>query len=79
VAPWVELPLWVPEAPDTVGFSQIDCGKAIAAGLCFRPLAETIADTLAWANARPADHQWRAGLATEKEQQILTPDEPPQA
>ncbi|MBX0327233.1 hypothetical protein K2Z83_06005 [Oscillochloris sp. ZM17-4] len=72
VAPWVELPLWVPEEPDTLGFSQINCGKAIAAGLRFRPLAETVADTLTWARARPADHQWRAGIAADKEASILS-------
>jgi 2'-hydroxyisoflavone reductase len=71
VTPWGELPLWVPEAPDTVGFSQIDCAKAIAAGLRFRPLATTVADTLAWASARPADYVWRAGLAAEKEGALL--------
>jgi 2'-hydroxyisoflavone reductase len=71
VAPWSELPLWVPEAADTVGFSQIDCAKAIAAGLRFRPLAATVADTLAWAAARPADHQWRAGLPAERERELL--------
>jgi 2'-hydroxyisoflavone reductase len=71
VAPWVELPLWVPEAPDTLGFSQINCAKAIAAGLRFRPIADTIADTLAWANARPVDHEWRAGLAPDKERAAL--------
>jgi 2'-hydroxyisoflavone reductase len=71
IAPWVEMPLWEPEAPDTVGFSQIDCSKAIAAGLRFRPIADTIADTLAWAASRPADHEWRAGLAPEKERAAL--------
>jgi 2'-hydroxyisoflavone reductase len=71
VAPWVELPLWVPEAPDTVGFSQLNCARAIAAGLRFRPIEATVADTLAWAQSRPADHEWRAGLAPEKEREVL--------
>lgn len=71
VSPWVELPLWMPEGPDTIGFSQVNCARAIAAGLRFRPIAETVADTLAWAQTRPADHQWRAGLAADKEAEIL--------
>lgn len=71
VQPWMELPLWVPEAPDTLGFSQIDCGRATAAGLRFRPIAETAADTLAWATTRPSDYVWRAGLAAEKEAELL--------
>jgi len=71
VQPWVELPLWVPEGPEHVGFAQIDVSRAIAAGLSFRPIADTCADTLAWAQSRPADYQWRAGLAPEKEAGIL--------
>lgn len=76
VQPWMELPLWVPEAPDTLGFSQIDCSKAIAAGLRFRPIAETVADTLAWAQTRPSDYGWRAGLAAEKEAGLLAEIKP---
>lgn len=50
VAPWSELPLWMPEeaAPHLQGFMLINCDKAVSAGLTFRPLSETIQDTLAW-------------------------------
>jgi 2'-hydroxyisoflavone reductase len=72
VQPWSELPLWVPaEDPSNAGFDAIDCSRAIAAGLRFRPLADTIRDTLAWAATRPADHAWRAGLAREREAELL--------
>lgn len=71
VQPWVELPLWVPDTPEHAGFSQISIAKALAAGLAFRPAVATCADTLAWARSRPADHQWRAGLAPEKEAGLL--------
>lgn len=71
VRPWSELPLWVPDTPDHAGFSQVSVAKALAAGLTFRPTVETCADTLAWARTRPADHQWRAGLAPEKEAALL--------
>jgi 2'-hydroxyisoflavone reductase len=72
VAPWMEMPLWIPDSdPDSVGFSTINCGKAIATGLTFRPLAETVRDTLAWAATRPADHKWRAGLTAEREAELL--------
>jgi 2'-hydroxyisoflavone reductase len=72
VAPWSELPLWVPDSdPDSLGFSAFDCRKAITAGLTFRPLAETVQDTLAWAASRPADYQWRAGLTAEREAELL--------
>lgn len=69
VGAFVELPLWVPESE--AGIEQINCSKAIQAGLTFRPLTTIIADTLAWQQTRPADHQWRAGLTEEREQALL--------
>ncbi len=70
VTPWTELPLWVP-SEDHAGFNTANVCKAVAAGLTFRPLADTIRDTLAWAATRPTDHTWRAGLKPEKEQELL--------
>jgi len=79
VAPWSELPLWIPQSdPDMLGFSDVSCAKAIAAGLVFRDLATTVRDTLAWDAARvdaaesPARAlQPRAGLAPEREAELL--------
>lgn len=72
VAPWTELPLWLPEdSAGKDGFMQANVGKAIAAGLTFRPLEETIAATLDWDATRPADQARVAGLAAEKEAEIL--------
>lgn len=73
VRPWSEIPLWIPaEAdPDAAGFSDVSCARAIAEGLVFRPLGETVRDTLAWHAARPADHAWRAGLDPEREAGLL--------
>lgn len=72
VAPWSELPLWVPESdPDLAGFASISIEKALRAGLTHRPLADTVRDTLAWAATRPADHHWRAGLTPEREAELL--------
>jgi 2'-hydroxyisoflavone reductase len=71
VQPWMELPLWVPETPETAGFSQVSIAKAVADGLSFRSALDTAADTLAWAHTRPADHKWRAGLSAEKEADLL--------
>ncbi len=53
VTPWTELPLWIPQS-GYAGFFRVDCRKAFAAGLCFRPLAETIRDVASWQNARAA-------------------------
>lgn len=69
VGPWIEVPLWLPMASD--GISHTDCSKAFAQGLTFRPLGETVRDTLAWEQTRPADHAWRAGLKPEREKEVL--------
>ena len=71
VEAWSDMPTWVPDDEEGVGFSRIDVSKAIGAGLRFRPLEETVRDTLAWARTRPADHEWRAGLTAEREAQVL--------
>jgi 2'-hydroxyisoflavone reductase len=70
VQPWSELPLWLPE-PEYVGMDQVSIHKALTNGLEFRPLTDTIRDTLAWQANRPADYQWRAGLSAEREAQLL--------
>lgn len=69
VGAFVEVPLWVPA--EMAGLEQINCQKAINAGLTFRPLATTIRDTLAWDKTRDAAHQWRAGLAPDREVALL--------
>jgi 2'-hydroxyisoflavone reductase len=71
VAPWSDLPVWVPDTDEDAGFSQVDVSKAIAAGLTFRPLAETVRDTLAWAQTRLSDYEMRAGLKPEREAELL--------
>ncbi len=71
VAEWSDMPVWVPDNEENQGFSCVDVSKAIKAGLQFRALADTIRDTIAWANTRPADHEWRAGLKPEREQELL--------
>ncbi len=69
VTPFVELPLWVPA--DSPGLLTVDCARAVAAGLQTRPLAATIADTLAWHATRPADTVLRAGLSPARESELL--------
>lgn len=70
---WSELPVWVPPAGRTAGFSRVDCSKAYAAGLTFRPLADTALDTLKWYHTRPAAEQekLRAGIAPDKEKAVI--------
>jgi 2'-hydroxyisoflavone reductase len=70
VAPWTELPLWVPESEGR-GFSRVSNERAQAAGLMFRSTEEIVRDTLEWAKSRPADYEMRAGLKPEREAELL--------
>ncbi|HEX2992332.1 MAG TPA: SDR family oxidoreductase, partial [Anaerolineales bacterium] len=67
VQPWSDMPVWIPDTEEDAGFSRIDVSKAIDGGLKFRPLEDTIRDTIAWAETRPKGHEWRAGLNSDKE------------
>jgi len=67
VGPWMELPLWLP-GDDYAGMMRADNRRAIEAGLGFRPVAETVLDTLAW--SREAGEQ-RPTLARERERELL--------
>ena len=71
VAPWSDMPAWIPNTEEDAGFSRVDISKAIKAGLTFRPLEDTVRDTLEWAEARPSDWEWKAGLSAEKEEKVL--------
>lgn len=73
VAPWAgpkSLPLWLP-MPEYAGHGARDASRALAAGLVRRPLDQTLADTLAWEQTRPADMVRRAGLTCEEEAALL--------
>ena len=74
VGAWMELPLWVPREDEW--FQQADVSRAVAAGLRFRPLEETVRDTLAWARRNGAvlvttGHTGTAGMAPEREAELL--------
>ncbi|HYW51232.1 MAG TPA: NAD-dependent epimerase/dehydratase family protein, partial [Gemmatimonadaceae bacterium] len=73
VRAWSDMPVWVPPMGRTAAFARVNCSKAYAAGLTFRPLAETAAATLAWYKTRPAAEQEkaRAGLAPDREKTVL--------
>ncbi len=49
VSAWTEMPLWIPENDPGYGGMLLGSNEgAVAAGLRFRPIAETIRATLAW-------------------------------
>lgn len=74
VGQWMELPLWIPDEP---GIQQTDVSRAVAAGLSFRPPAETMRDTAAWDVEHGAEVSPTltgvsgAGLAPERERELL--------
>jgi len=72
VQPWVDLPLWIPSSDlDYRHMHAVNVQKAVRDGLTFRPLTDTVAATLKWANGRPAQYVFKAGLSAEKEAAVL--------
>lgn len=69
VGPWMELPLWLPPGMNEINSSKSE--KAWAAGLTFRPIAETVRATLAWDRTLPPDAERRAGMKPEREAELL--------
>ena len=73
VQPWSgprSLPLWLPD-PAWAGMMTRSTARARALGLVPRPLADTVADVLAWELERPAAHPRAAGLDDAEEQALL--------
>jgi 2'-hydroxyisoflavone reductase len=73
---WTEMPLWIPEDEPRVGGMMLAVNRrAIAAGLTFRPLADTIRDTFAWdrtEGAQPTERAIRATpMTAEREAEVL--------
>jgi 2'-hydroxyisoflavone reductase len=73
VAPWSDMPVWIPAEGDYAGFGSRSIKKALAAGLTFRPLADTAAATLAYHQSRDAERnsKFRAGIKPEREAEVL--------
>jgi 2'-hydroxyisoflavone reductase len=63
------IPMWTPM--QWRGIFEVNCTKAISSGLKFRPLRETLRDTLAWHSTRPVDYELKVGLKPEKEKELL--------
>lgn len=73
VRPWSDIPVWIPPQGDYAGFSSRSTAKARNDGLTFRPLEDTVNETLAWYDTLEADAQARfvGGLSPEREAEIL--------
>lgn len=51
LAPWSDLPVWLPRAD--AGVHGVSIGRALASGLTCRPLAQTLSDTAQWLVGAP--------------------------
>jgi 2'-hydroxyisoflavone reductase len=74
VEAWTEVPLWIDHAEGPSVFTP-DPSAAEAAGLRWRPLTETVADTWAWMET--IDGGWTPsprtpGLATDRERSLIS-------
>ena len=69
VAPWSDLPTWIPG--DALMFVAFQ--KAVDAGLTYRPIPVTARDTLEWDKTRPAEQRAnrRFGWSRDREREVL--------
>jgi len=73
IRPWSDMPAWFPPRGSTAGFARMSNARAMAAGLTFRPLAVTAAETLEWFLSLPAERQagLRSGMNPGREESLL--------
>ncbi|MBV9773648.1 MAG: NAD-dependent epimerase/dehydratase family protein [Gemmatimonadetes bacterium] len=72
VEPMEDLPFWFPEGdPEMAGAFHTDAQRALAEGLTYRPLAETVRDTVEWDRGLPEEVKGRTGLSREREAALL--------
>jgi len=74
IAPWTELPIWVPPEGDLAGLHAGDVSAAMRHGLRCRSVADTVADTWTWLQAEgdpPSLSDGSIGLDARRETQVL--------
>jgi len=73
VRAWSDMPVWIPPRGETAGFMRRSIKRALAAGLNFRPLADTVRDTLAFYHQQTPERQaqLRAGMDPAREKEVL--------
>lgn len=74
VAPWTQLPVWVPPDSDFAAMHDGDVSAAYDAGLVCRPISDTIEDTWAWLEREgapdPATSRAGTGMDAAAEQRL---------
>jgi 2'-hydroxyisoflavone reductase len=68
---WSDLPVWVASGEGFDGILRVSTAHAVALGMRYRPLAQTVADTLRWAQDERGDAPLKAGLTPEREAELL--------
>lgn len=73
VSPWLDLPVWLPGQGPFAGAQRRSVAKAVAAGLTFRPFADTVKETMAFYQQQSEERraQLRVGLSAEREAEVL--------
>lgn len=73
VAPFTDMPAWLPADGEMGGLHRTNVERAIKAGLKISPLQKTTRDTLAWHLARPAAERQnlKAGIKSDREREVL--------
>jgi 2'-hydroxyisoflavone reductase len=73
VQAWRHMTVWVPATEEYAGFSTSNIDRAIAAGLTFRPLADTAVATMEYWNSLDEERRSkpRAGCPAELEEKVL--------
>lgn len=73
VAPWSDMPVWVPGSGDSAGFARVSNAAALKHGLTFRALAESAKGALDWFHGQPTERKatLRAGLSAAREAEVL--------
>jgi 2'-hydroxyisoflavone reductase len=73
VAPWQDMPVWIPPVGENAAGAQTSASRALKAGLRISDIERTVRDTLAWHLGRPQNERMKlkAGIAPEKEKAVL--------
>jgi 2'-hydroxyisoflavone reductase len=69
IEPWSELPAWIPTGEDSLMWAS--SARAVAEGLRYRSLDETVRATLDYTRSKGLDRTLKAGLTRERESELL--------
>ena len=74
VAAWSDMPVWLPLDGESAGHPFVRVDPAVKAGLVYRPIGETVRDTLDWwanVDQERKDKPMRSGLTAVREMELL--------